>query len=175
MKKDFDKPIFLDVTNVSSGDKDKDARYIEEIRRLCDEQAFGVLSAYGAGEASASLITFATSSDIDHIIFLTPRNTTKYDHIIEHNSVAILIDNRADHPDGINQISALTITGTATILGSGANAGREDRDKWMNLFLKKHPNLLDFAHASSTVIVVVAVSRCVYVSKFQEVFEWNKV
>jgi hypothetical protein len=175
MKKDYDKPIFLDVTNVASRDQAIEDRYIDEIKRLCDEQAFGVLSAHGAEEASASLITFATSSAIDQIIFLTPRNTTKYDHILENNSVAILIDNRADHPDSINQISALTITGTATILGGGEYAGRENSEKWMDLFLKKHPNLVDFANAPSTVIVVVAVSRCVYVSKFQEVFEWNKV
>jgi len=175
MKKDYDKPIFLDVTNVASGDQAIEVRYIGEIKGLCDEQAFGVLSAHGTEEASASLIAFAATTDIDQVVFLTPRNTTKYDHILENNSVAILIDNRADHPDSINQISALTITGTATILGGGENAGRENSEKLRELFLEKHPNLVEFAHAPSTVIVVVAVSRCVYVSKFQEVFEWNKV
>ena len=82
----------------------------------------------------------------------------------------MLIDNRSDHPDSINQISALTITGTATIINGG-----EDAIKWTDLFLKKHPNLFDFANSPSTVTVVIEVKRRVFVSKFQEVFEWPKV
>lgn len=170
MIKEYDKPIFLDVKSVVLNDQIMGNKYIEEIKNLCDEQAFAVLAAHGNNEASASLIAFAASSELDHIVFLTPKNTTKYDHILENNTIAMLIDNRSDHPDSINQISALTITGTATIINGGEDAG-----KWMDLFLKRHPNLFDFANSPSTVTVVIEVKRRVFVSKFQEVFEWLKV
>jgi hypothetical protein len=166
MSREYDKPIFIEVKSVDSKDKDIVNQYMEDIKNLCDNQAFAVLSTHGLDETGAFLIAFATSSDLKYIVFLTPKNTTKYDHILENNNIAILIDNRSDHPEGINQISAFTLSGSASIMSGG-----QDDDKWTDLFLKKHPNLFEFANSPSTVKVIVEVRKFIYVSKFQEVFE----
>ncbi len=168
MSKEYDKPIFLDVKIIDFNDKDIEKKYVEEIKNLCADQAFAVLATYGANGTSASLISFAVDSDLRNIVFMTPRNTAKYDHILENPDIAMLIDNRSDRPDSINQISALTISGTANAIVNG-----DDIEKWTDLFLKKHPNLLDFAHSPSTAAIIIDVKKCVFVSKFQEVFEWH--
>ena len=147
--------------------KEVENKYLEDILNLCNNQAFAVLATYGVNGTSASLIAFAVDSALKNIVFLTPKNTTKYDHILENRNIAILIDNRSDCPESINQISALTISGTAAEMNDGDNVG-----KWINIFLHKHPNMLDFVNAPTTAAIIVKVEKCVYVSKFQEVFEW---
>jgi heme iron utilization protein len=83
-------------------------------------------------------------------------------------NVSLLIDNRAQQPDSLNKISAVTITGKARILSD-----KDEMEKWSGLYLEKHPYLNGFVKSPSTAMVLVEVLRYFYVSRFQEVFEWS--
>lgn len=139
----------------------------EEIRKLCEGESFAVLATQGSGQPYASLIGFATSEDLAHLVFATPKQTRKYALLEKNNLVALLVDNRSSQSDSIDDLSALTITGKAEILSS-----TEKTNKWRELLADKHPYLKDFLALSDTAIVVVEVSKYLYVRRFQQVSEW---
>jgi len=139
----------------------------EAIRELCEGESFAVLATQGSGQPYASLIGFATSGDLTHLVFATPKQTRKYALLEKNNQVALLVDNRSSQPDSLDYLSALTITGEAEILSSP-----EERNKWGELLSDKHPYLQDFLASTDTAVVVVDVHKYLYVHKFQEVSEW---
>jgi nitroimidazol reductase NimA-like FMN-containing flavoprotein (pyridoxamine 5'-phosphate oxidase superfamily) len=139
----------------------------EAIREMCEEESFAVLATQGSGQPYASLIGFATSSDLTHLVFATPKLTRKYALLEKNNQVALLVDNRSTHPDNIDDLNALTITGKSEILSSPG-----EKNKWGKLLMDKHPYLRDFLASSGTAVVVVEVHQYLYVQKFQEVTVW---
>jgi alpha-D-ribose 1-methylphosphonate 5-triphosphate synthase subunit PhnL len=87
---------------------------------------------------------------------------------MQNPGVALLADSRSNNSLGLNQIGALTISGRAAVLNT-----EENKNKMTDLFLKKHPNMCDFANAPTTAVIQIKVQKVVYVSKFQQVFEWS--
>jgi hypothetical protein len=167
MMKQYEEPLFIDVRQNSP--EGEDARILNDIiRRLTEDQPFAVLATQGKGITVASLIAFATSRDLKHFIFATPRNTGKFDLIAGDENVSILIDDRSLQQERINQISALTIIGKARIIYDEGEIAEA-----IELFTKKHPNLTNFVKAQTTAIIRVEVVRFIYVSRFQEVWEWD--
>lgn len=165
--KQYEEPLFIDVRKNSP--EGEDARIIEDvIRRLLEDQPFAVLATRGKGIVNASLISFAKTHDLKHIVFATPINSGKYDFIAGDENVAILVDDRSQQQDSINQVSALTITGKARILQD-----ENEITDWAELLTKRHPNLTTFVKAQTTAVILVDVVRFLYVSKFQEVWEYN--
>ena len=138
----------------------------EEIRRLLESETFAVLATQGAGQPYTSLISFAITPDLKHLVFSTSRETRKYQLLSNSPPVALLVDDRSQRAPAINQISAVTITGKSQLLNSPAN-------HWAALLLDKHPYLKSFIEAPSTVLVVVDIYRYFLVRRFQEVSEWN--
>lgn len=167
MGKENDKPAFLTVRNIEAKDKDSEQECIDAIRNLSDNQAFAVLATHDDGGPFTSLVAFAAGRDLKHIIFITPKNTTKYNNIMMNRNITLLIDNRSDRPESINQISSLTVTGSAQVLSTG-----DFISSWADVYLEKHPNLSDFADLTSNAAILVEVGKYVYVSKFQQVIEW---
>jgi nitroimidazol reductase NimA-like FMN-containing flavoprotein (pyridoxamine 5'-phosphate oxidase superfamily) len=139
----------------------------DEIKKLMDSEPFAVLATQGEGQPYASLISFAASPDLKHLVFSTSRETRKYNLLLNSRPVALMVDNRARKPPAINQISAVTITGKSYL------AEDFQKQKWASLLLKKHPYLKSFIGAPSTALVVVEVYRYFLVRRFQEVSEWN--
>lgn len=167
MIKKFEEPIFLKIQkNYPNGEN---ARSLEnDIRKLLESQAFAVLATQGKGITVASLITFDSSIDLKNIVFVTPRNSEKFDLIDRNENISILVDNRSIHPDSINDISALTIIGKARIL-----TNEKEILEWGKRLTRKHPNLTSFVKASTSAVILVEVVRYQYVKKFQEVWEWD--
>jgi len=137
-----------------------------EIRRLLDSEPFAVLATQGDGQPYASLISFAITPDLKHLVFSTSRETRKYQLLSNSPPVALLVDDRSQRAPAINQISAVTITGKSRLMDYPAT-------KWAALLLDKHPYLKSFLEAPSTVLVVVDIYRYFLVQRFQEVSEWN--
>ncbi len=137
------------------------------IREMCEGESFAVLATQGSGQPYTSLIGFATSEDLTHLVFATPKQTRKYAYLEKNNQVALLIDNRSSQPDSVNDLSALTITGKGKILST-----QEEKNHWGNLLANKLPYLRDFLDSLDTAIVVVEVNQYLHVRKFQEVSEW---
>ena len=160
----YDEPKYIKKTK---GIEDKEKPVRESIRELCKSQSFAVLATQGKGQPYTSLIGFATSDDMKYVVFATPKQTRKYSLLEEDNRVSLMVDNRAQQPDSINFISALTITGNGRILNDA-----EEIEKWSGLLTEKHPYLSSFVRSDSTAVILVEVYRYYYVRRFQEVFEW---
>lgn len=171
MAKDYDEPMFIDVKRSDSAD-DSDSsvshKIINSMRDLCVDQSFAVLATQGTDQPYTSLISFATTENLKHIVFATPIQTRKYNLLKHNQKISVLIDNRSSQPDSINRISALTAIGTVEFLTE-----QGDIDKWSDLLIDKHKYLNNFINAGSTAIILINVSRYFYVRRFQEVVEWT--
>lgn len=168
MKKNYDEPMFIDVRRGEVEEEEGLAGIEEAIRRLCEEQSFAVLATQGQGQPYATLISFATSPDMKHVVFATPVQTRKYSLIQGDQMISMLIDNRSSQPDSLNRISALTITGKANVISD-----EKSIELWSSRLLGKHPYLSHFVKSASTALILVEVTRYFYVRRFQEVFQWT--
>lgn len=167
MSKKYEEPLFIDVQKNSP--QGEEARALEyDIRKLCESQPFAVLATQGKRVTNASLISFATSCDLKHIVFATPILTEKYDFIRAEENISMLVDDRSLQQDRINQISALTIIGKGKILSD-----ENEILMWGDLLTQKHPNLKVFVKAPTTSVILIEVVQYLYVKKFQEVKEWK--
>ena len=166
MRKKYDEPMFVNVTACDSQCAEKET--LKEIQKLCDDQNFAVLATQGDGQPYTSLISFSVNDSLTKLYFSTPSQTRKFNLLEKNHLVSVLIDNRSDLPTGLNQISGLTITGTAKVLSD------EDQIKKASvILLDKHPYLQRFIQSSTTKIIEVSAEHLYYVRRFQEVFEWS--
>ncbi|MGD8698631.1 MAG: pyridoxamine 5'-phosphate oxidase family protein [Gemmatimonadales bacterium] len=139
----------------------------ERIRRLVTEQPYGVLCTQGQGQPYGSLLAFAFSADLSAAVFATPVATRKYRLLSECDHVALVMDNRPDHPDDMMKVEALTATGRATEIERGA-----EFEEYSRLLIDRHPQLESFVRASSCALFRIDILRFFHVTRFQEVGQW---
>jgi heme iron utilization protein len=140
----------------------------ERLKNFDATEHFAVLATNDGGSPYTSLISFALTPDLKMAIFATPKGTRKYKNILHSAQIALLIDNRSKSKHKLLQTEAITITGTAKHVRKGK--------KWEELskiFLKKHPDLEEFLHASTTALMAVQIIQCVHVSHFQTLSVWD--
>ncbi len=168
MNNNYDEPAFVDVV---AGNTENAGDQIEaEIRALCFEQPFAVLSTQDGGQPYTNLISFAISENLDQLIFSTPARTRKYNLIKKNKKVSLLIDNRAQQPESINLIRAVTITGTARALSDP-----KEVEHWSDLLINRHNYLEKFIKSPSSSLILIDIIRFFYVRRFQEVYTWKPV
>ena len=165
MNHDYDEPIFINV--VSCRDDCSKEQIETEIKEIIFNQPFAVLATQGEGQPYTALVSFAASSDLQHLVFSTPVQTRKYSQIIKNNRVSLLIDNRSQQPDSINLIRAITVTGQARPLEK-----EEEVEQWSRLLLDKHSYLTRFVKSNTSSLILIRVVRYFYVRRFQEVYQW---
>jgi nitroimidazol reductase NimA-like FMN-containing flavoprotein (pyridoxamine 5'-phosphate oxidase superfamily) len=130
---------------------------------LLATQLQAVLATQGQQQPYTSLMAFTATTDLKRLLFATYRNTFKYQNLLTHPRVAMLIDNRTghlqDHYGGI----AVTATGNAQEV--------EPREKanGLSLYLAKHPNLADFVLSPACALMAMEVEHYYVVSDFQTV------
>jgi nitroimidazol reductase NimA-like FMN-containing flavoprotein (pyridoxamine 5'-phosphate oxidase superfamily) len=139
----------------------------DRIRRLVSQQSFCVLCTQGESQPYGSLIAYAFTDDLKQFFFTTPMATRKYKLLSECQHVALVIDSRCQHLDDMTQVDAVTITGKATQIQSGA-----DYDLGMSLLKNRHPYLANFLDSESTALFRIDVVRYFHVTRFQEVSQW---
>ncbi|UCF87085.1 MAG: pyridoxamine 5'-phosphate oxidase family protein [Nitrospiraceae bacterium] len=144
------------------------ANGLDRLKLLNRKQRHAVLATTSKDMPYTSLIAYALTPDME-IIFATPKNTQKYRNILNNSSIAILIDTRSNTDRGYLGAEAITALGTAHPVRRG-----EKWKKLVQVFLKKHSQLAGFIDAPSTALILVKVSRCVHVSRFQVVTAWSK-
>lgn len=144
------------------------ANVLERIKLLNRKQRHAVLATASKGQPYTSLIAYALTPEME-IIFATPKDTQKYRNILNNRNVAILIDTRSNTERGYLGAEAVTVLGAAHPVRRG-----KKREKLVQIFLKKHSQLAGFIDAPSTALILVKISRCVHVSRFQVVTEWKE-
>jgi len=137
----------------------------EIIQNLLDGQRLAVLSTLMSGRPYSNLIAFAATDDLKDIFFATTRATRKFANLTAEPRVSLLMDNRSNQETDFGEASAVTVLGTAAeVIGP-------DRDKYLQIYLKKHPYLEDFITAPTCALIRVKVEKYIMVTQFQEVRE----
>jgi general stress protein 26 len=144
---------------------EKTAQLKRRLAELFNSQKLAVLSTHNAGQPYASLVAFATTQDLRHLLFATTRSTRKYANIKSDARVAMLMDNRSNRDSDISNAIAVTATGTTNEIDN------KNRDPFLNTYLTKHPHLKDFVNSPSCALIRMKVDTYYLVSKFQIVFE----
>ncbi len=135
------------------------------LEALFDSQRLGVLATYGGGQPYSSLVAFAATNDLKYLVFATTRATRKYANLSAESRVAMLVDNRSNQDSDFHRAIAVTALGTAK------EVKESERDRFLRLYLAKHPYLEEFVNSPICALLKVSVDRYYMVSRFQNVME----
>ncbi|AKB24220.1 hypothetical protein MSMTP_0751 [Methanosarcina sp. MTP4] len=140
-------------------------RLLEELRELFESQPLAVLATQGEGTPYVSLVAFASDEKLKYLLFSTTKATRKYANLSTNPSVSLLIDNRKNILEDFRDSMAVTVLGKIEPV--------EDFElKIMeNIYLMKHPYLVDFLHSPTNAFLKINVEKYIVVSHFQHVVE----
>jgi len=144
---------------------DSESKLKRELKKLFKKQNLAVLATHKNGQPYSSLVAFAVTEDLKHIIFATSRSTRKYEHFSSDGRVALLIDNRTNKVADFHSAIAVTAVGTAM------EPDENNRQQLAQLYLAKHPHLKDFVQSPTCALVQVSVNTYYVVRTFQNVME----
>jgi nitroimidazol reductase NimA-like FMN-containing flavoprotein (pyridoxamine 5'-phosphate oxidase superfamily) len=131
-------------------------------------QLHAVLATEFGGQPYTSLIAYALTPDAKGIIFITPRSTRKYKNILKNKMVSLLLDTRTNTAGDYMSAESITILGKAHPVRKG-----EKRIRMAKIFTKKHTRLKQIITSPETVIILVEMTLCIHVTRFQSVTVWE--
>lgn len=137
--------------------------HMKRLEELLAGQRLAVLSTHSKGQPYSSLVAFASTQGLKHLLFATTRATRKFDNITEDSRVAMLIDNRSNQVEDFHDAAAVTATGTAEELKG------KDREKYLEIYLNKHPYMKEFVMSPTCALLRVTVDKYYLVTQFQKV------
>lgn len=132
------------------------------LSELLKSQKFAVIATQGIKEPYTNLVSFVSTNDMRNIIFATSKKTKKFENIKRNSCISVLIDNRDNTESDIQK--AIVITGIGT-----ADEIKEKNDFYKELYLKKHPYLLDFVNSEDSVLIKIKIDKYIVVNKFENV------
>ncbi len=135
------------------------------LSELFSQQKLAVLATQGQGGPYGNLVAFRASLDLRSLIFATPRATRKFSNMIECPMVAFVIDNRSNNVDDFFKAVAVTAIGRTSELRS------HDRERFLELYAMKHPDLREFASDPGCALIRIDVEKYTCVFRFQNVLE----
>ena len=144
---------------------DKTEKIRQSLKELFSTQNLAVLSTHQDGQPYASLVAFVATEDLKHIFFVTPRTTRKFANLSADCRVAVLINSSQNETADFHEAESVTVIG-----GAGEVSG-EQKDKYMRLYLERHPYLQDFARSPTCALVQVTARSYYLVKNFQNVME----
>jgi len=137
------------------------------LKGLLSSQILAVLATQSGGEPYGSLVAFASTDDLKHLVFATTRATRKYNNLMRNPVVSLVIDNRTNREEDFRRALAVTV------MGNVGEVGSRDRDRYLGLYLAKHPKLVDFVAPSTCALLRVEVEVYYIVSYFQKVMDFR--
>jgi nitroimidazol reductase NimA-like FMN-containing flavoprotein (pyridoxamine 5'-phosphate oxidase superfamily) len=137
----------------------------DTLEGLLDRQLLAVLGTHREGAPYTSLVAFAATADLRHLLFATSRATRKWSNLVQDARASMLIDSRTNTERDFADAAAVTVQGMVE------EVGEHDRAEFLGLFLSKHPHLADFTAAPSCALLRLKVERYILVTRFQHVVE----
>ena len=137
------------------------------IRELFASQRLAVLATQGAAGPHTSLVAFAATDDLRHLVFATQRETRKFANLAADPRVALLVDDRSHRAADLVEAAAVSAAGRAH------EALGEERERLAGLLLRKHPALEPFVAQPDCALVAAAVEAYQIVTRFQSVVEFR--
>lgn len=144
-----------------------DAAIRGRLHALFDSQRYAVLGTDDRGQPFTSLMAFAVTNDLRHLVILSDRNTRKFANLAANRRVALLVDDRGNKTTDTHETIAVTV------LGQAFEVDADNGDALGGLFLARHPGLADFAVTPDCVVVRVEVSAYLLVQQFEHTTEWR--
>ncbi len=133
------------------------------IDRLLCVQLQGVLATQQHAQPYTSLMAFAHTSDLRHLIFATYRDTQKHANLLLNSAVSFLIDDRSNDPGDYQRAVAISVCGFAQGIPDDEHA------RFLAIYIARHPSLRDFVTSPDCALLRIAVSCYRVVSQFQAV------
>jgi len=147
----------------------KGTTFIPDRLRILDKiQPHAVLATESEGKPYTSLIAYALTPDVKGLIFITPKSTRKYKNILKNKHVSLLIDTRTNTPRDYMGAESVTILGNAHRVRRGKN-----KTRLSGIFVKKHARLKKIITSPETALILVEITDCIHVTKFQSVSIWK--
>jgi nitroimidazol reductase NimA-like FMN-containing flavoprotein (pyridoxamine 5'-phosphate oxidase superfamily) len=141
----------------------------KEIRDLFASQKLAVLATHNKEQPYASLVAFVASKDLKYLYFVTPRTTRKFANLSADSRVSVLINNSTNQSSDFHQAISVTAVGVA------ADIDGAERERWLPIYLAKHPYLEEFAKSPTSALVRVSARSYYLVRNFQMVIEYHLV
>jgi len=132
---------------------------------LFRSQPLAVLATHNSGQPYGSLVAFAATEDLACLVFSTTRSTRKFANLSADPRVAMVVDNRSNHPSDLRFARAVTATGRAEEISKDAS------EDFLAIYLNKHPHLEDFVASPSSALIKIRVEVYYVVTRFQNVVE----
>ncbi len=144
----------------------KDSHQLKRrLKELFDSQRLAVLATHHSGQPYGSLVAFAATDDLKHLLFATTRGTRKYANLSQDGRVAMLVDNRSNQEADFHNAIA------ATAIGRVEEVKGEEKEGLLGRYLVKHPYLKEFVASPTCAFLKLKVETYYAVSSFQEVME----
>jgi nitroimidazol reductase NimA-like FMN-containing flavoprotein (pyridoxamine 5'-phosphate oxidase superfamily) len=141
----------------------------KQIRELFASQNLAVLATHNKGQPYTSLVAFVASEDLNHLYFVTPKTTRKFANLSADSRVSVLINSSTNRSSDFHQAIAVTAVGVAEDLDG------VERERWLPIYLAKHPFLEEFARSPTCALVRVTARSYYLVKNFQIVMEYHLV
>lgn len=138
-----------------------------KLRTLMMSQGLAVLATHRGGQPHASLVGFAVSDDLKHLVFVTSKSTRKYANVQADGRVAMLIDSRSHRVSDFKKAAAVTVVGRVR------EVKRKKGSRFAELFLARHGHLAEFLASPTCALLVVDVEKYSMVTRFQDVVEFQ--
>ena len=135
------------------------------LKDLFSSQRLGVLATYGQGQPYSSLVAFAATDDLKYLVFATTRATRKYANLSTESRVALLVDDRSNQDSDFHSAVAVTV------LGNAEEVKQSERDRFLRLYIAKHPYLEEFVNSPTCALLKVSVQKYYVARRFQNVME----
>jgi hypothetical protein len=88
-----------------------DLSHMEILREMLESQLLGVLGTHHDGEPYTSLVGFAATDDLKHLLFTTGRATRKHANLVADARASMLVDTRTNRAADFTEASAATAVG----------------------------------------------------------------
>ena len=137
----------------------------ERLGALFAAQRLAVFATATDGAPYCSLVAFAATDDLRHLLLATRRDSRKYRYLAANPRVSLLVDSRTHRPAGLHDATAVTA------IGAAAEAPADRADAWAGLLVARHDELAEFLADSGCALIAVVVERYLVVSRFEDVIE----
>lgn len=138
---------------------------LKKLKTFFESQLLAVLATQDETTPYTSLVAFASNEKLTYLLFATPKATRKYSNMQTNPAVALLIDNRKNTKEDIQEAT------TVTAMGRVEQIEDFERSIMEKVYLMKHPYIVDFLNSPKTAFLKIRIERYTVVTHFQHVVE----
>jgi nitroimidazol reductase NimA-like FMN-containing flavoprotein (pyridoxamine 5'-phosphate oxidase superfamily) len=139
-------------------------KYIEDALRA---SRLAVLATESDGQPHASLIAITPVGGFRQLIFVTYRDTRKFENLVHNSKVAVLIQGEDLYMSGRQKSYALTAFGNAQEIQTS------EHEESLQTHLERHPDLENFIRGNDFALIIIMVDTYQVVRDIDNVSWWS--